>query len=86
MMGNVWEWNETICGYGGYENTPYYGIRGGCFVEYSNGDGLKSSDRGWVSQDTEYYILDFRVASVVPEPVTLLLLGLGGLMLKKRRA
>ena len=84
MMGNVWEWNETICGYGGYENFPFYGIRGNCFVEYSNGDGLKSSDRGWVTRDTEYYILDFRVASV-PEPATLLLLGLGAAMLRKMK-
>jgi len=84
MMGNVWEWNETICGYGGYENTPFYGIRGGCFVPYSNGDGLKSSDRGWVTRDTEYDILSFRVASdIIPEPCTLLLLGLGAAMLRK---
>jgi formylglycine-generating enzyme required for sulfatase activity len=85
MMGNVWEWNETICGYGGYEDTPYYGIRGGCFLPYSNGDGLKSSDRGWVSQDTEYYLLGFRVASEVPEPATLLLLGLGAAIVRRKR-
>jgi hypothetical protein len=45
---------------------------------------LKSSDRGWVTRDTEYYILDFRVASV-PEPATLLLLGLGAAMLRKMK-
>jgi formylglycine-generating enzyme required for sulfatase activity len=84
MMGNVFEWNETICGYGGYENFPFYGIRGGCCYELNTGDGLKSSDRGWVTRDTEYDILSFRIASEVPEPATLLLLGLGAVIVRKR--
>jgi formylglycine-generating enzyme len=77
MMGNFWEWNETTCGYVGYENSPVLGIRGGSWVPYSDGDSLKSSDRGYIGRESEYYMLDFRVASDIPEPCTLLLLGLG---------
>jgi formylglycine-generating enzyme required for sulfatase activity len=83
MMGNVLEWNETICGYGGYENTPFYGLRGGSCYDWNWEDGLKSSDRGWNSQDTEYGILGFRVASI-PEPATLLWLGLGVVIVRSR--
>jgi sulfatase modifying factor 1 len=85
MMGNFWEWNETTCGYTGYENSPVLGIRGGSWVPYSNGDGLKSSDRGYIGRESEYYMLDFRVASDVPEPCTILLFGLGAALLRKKK-
>ncbi|MCP4591141.1 MAG: PEP-CTERM sorting domain-containing protein, partial [bacterium] len=47
---------------------------------------LASSDRlNYVYPDIEGNIFGFRVASDVPEPCSLVLLSLGGLMLLKRR-
>lgn len=76
MMGNVYEWNETLIG-------SYRGIRGG---SYSSSDSmLWSSYRLSIGYPYyELFSLGFRVASV-PEPCSLVLLGLGGLMLRRRR-
>jgi formylglycine-generating enzyme required for sulfatase activity len=76
MMGNIWEWNESL--YGSY----YPCIRGGTFG--SSGIILSSPYRGYDSPYYEYLGIGFRVASV-PEPATLLLLSLGGLALIKKR-
>jgi formylglycine-generating enzyme required for sulfatase activity len=81
MMGNVWEWNETLL-YG-----ICRGVRGGSCT-YTDVYDLASSTRGTLDPGTEYGNFGFRVASVdvVPEPCTLLLLGLGVVMvLRKRR-
>jgi formylglycine-generating enzyme required for sulfatase activity len=76
MMGNVWEWNETIS-YGSDR-----GIRGGEFGSYDY--SLRSSLRyDNYAPNYEYNGLGFRIASV-PEPATLLLLGLGAAMLRKK--
>jgi formylglycine-generating enzyme required for sulfatase activity/predicted small secreted protein len=82
MMGNVWEWNETLF-YGSSR-----GLRGGSYGDYDY--DLESSNRYYLDlgllQYYEYYHVGFRVASV-PEPCSLVLLSLGGLaLLKKRRA
>jgi len=76
MMGNVWEWNETLI-FGSYR-----GLRGGSCDYY---DGyLGSSSQGYDDPTNEYDSIGFRVASV-PEPCTLVLLSLGGLTLMRRR-
>ncbi len=76
MMGNVYEWNEALIG-------SNRGIRGGS--SYSvGGIYLSSSYRNYTIPYDESYGIGFRVASV-PEPTTLLLLGLGGLVLKRRK-
>jgi formylglycine-generating enzyme required for sulfatase activity len=79
MMGNVWEWNETLI------NSSYRGCRGGSYE--SAGDDyvafLKSSYRGSINPNCEDYSLGFRVASV-PEPCSLVLLSLCGLVSRRR--
>jgi formylglycine-generating enzyme len=74
MMGNLSEWNEAIIpsGYG----PIYHGLRGGSWQDGVN--NLKASTR--VTFDPfEGLYLGFRVSEVsaVPEPTTILLLGLG---------
>ena len=78
MMGNVWEWNETLLP--GYSYRVY---RGGSYYSQYNED-LRSSKRAYGNPDREYQNVGFRVASV-PEPCSLVLLSLGGLTLMKRR-
>jgi formylglycine-generating enzyme required for sulfatase activity len=80
MMGNVWELNETLF-YGSNR-----GLRGGSYdlIPYDVGI-LSASYRGASYPYSEYSsYVGFRVASV-PEPATLLLVGLGGLFLRRKR-
>ncbi|MHB9070219.1 MAG: formylglycine-generating enzyme family protein [Sedimentisphaerales bacterium] len=78
MMGNVWEWNETIIG-------PYRGLRGGAYYCYAIDGTLASSYRNALGNPGfEGCDLGFRIASI-PEPCSLLLIGLGGLILRKRQ-
>lgn len=76
--GNVWEWNETPV------TSSTRGVRGGPWNGF--GTDLRSSfrsDNGPAGGDLVN--LGFRVASPVPEPGTLALLGLGLPVLLRRR-
>ena len=73
--GNIWEWNETLIG-------SNHGVRGGSYGNYDN--TLSSSYRLDLNPFHEGEAVGFRVASV-PEPTTLLLLVIGGIILRKKR-
>ena len=79
--GNVFEWNENL----------FYGTdRGLCGGSYIYSDTYFASSSRSIGghlgrlPTAENYDVGFRVASI-PEPTTLLLLGLGGLVLKRRK-
>ena len=80
MGGNVWEWNETLIG-------SSRGLRGGGWNDNHLGAfNLSSSSRLPVDPSFEDDNIGFRLAAV-PEPSTglLVVLGLGGLLLKRRK-
>ena len=76
MMGNLWEWNETLFNSAG-------GVRGGCYGNVGNSHFSSSIRLTSNSTNVESITIGFRVATI-PEPCTLLLFGLGCLLTKKR--
>ncbi len=85
MMGNVSEWMESPFFSGAYLSGYDRSIRGGSFYDFGGRtDNLRSSYRGQSNPYFEDVNVGFRVASV-PEPCTLVLLSLGGLMLRRKR-
>lgn len=82
MMGNMWEWLESPWSKDNFFADATRGNRGGAYgssAPYLNMSGRYPYDPGH-----EHYPLGFRVASV-PEPATLLILALGGLILRRTR-
>ena len=76
--GNVWEWNDAIIG------SLARGTRGGSWSnDFEN--GLRSSDRGggYFPED-ESVAVGFRVA-IVPEPSVVGLMGLGAVLMFRKR-
>ena len=80
MMGNVLEWTENPV-YNGID--LFRRVRGGSYSD-NNDYSLSSIYRYNYYPDSEDAGLGFRVASV-PEPTSLILLSLGGLVLRCRR-
>jgi formylglycine-generating enzyme required for sulfatase activity len=81
MMGNLWEWVENPHNYD-YLPGSLRGVRGGSY--YYDDYYIKSDYRGGMSPNYESDGLAFRVASV-PEPISVVLLSLGGLILRFRK-
>jgi formylglycine-generating enzyme required for sulfatase activity len=85
MMGNVWEWMENPYNDSSYGTTSNRGWRGGSYRSPSL--FLSSSYR--IANEEPYCENDFEVGGLrvasIPEPATLLLLGLGAVMLRKSR-
>jgi formylglycine-generating enzyme required for sulfatase activity len=77
MMGNVWEWNES-------ESTVFSGSylrRSGCYDGRYN--YMKSNGMSITFPENEDNDMGFRIASI-PEPATIFMLGLGGLVILKK--
>jgi len=75
--GNVWEWNDAV-------SSSSRGLRGGSWGS-NVFFGLQSSDRLNLSPAYEDDKLGFRLATSVPEPSSVLMVGLAGLALVTRR-
>jgi formylglycine-generating enzyme required for sulfatase activity len=85
MMGNIWEYIESpfLANEYGTDSTQTRVLRGGMF--WSDEDELTSMKRTSVSGSGESTLIGFRVASDVPEPATMSLLGLGAIAILRRR-
>jgi hypothetical protein len=80
--GNVWEWQESA--FDGVNDSPSENraYRDGSWV--SPEISMRSTERLSITSG-EYLDVGFRVASVVPEPTSVALLGLGAVLFVTRR-
>jgi len=83
--GNVWEWNEPVTYWSGYEAPRR--IRGGSFATASSYLGASFLNADYPRTEVEF--LGFRVVQAIPEPSSLMILAGGVLalagVLRKRR-
>jgi formylglycine-generating enzyme required for sulfatase activity len=85
MMGNLSEWMESPYYAGQYSSDSNRVLRGGSYGQGDYSSGFLSSPvRNGMTPYYEGTGVGFRVASIVPEPCTLLLLGLGGLLIRRK--
>ena len=80
--GNVAEWTDTAYDGSNNSESDSMELRGGLWVNQSS--NLDASTRSYTARDESYWFLGFRVASV-PEPSSLSLLVLGGVVVALRR-
>jgi formylglycine-generating enzyme required for sulfatase activity len=88
MMGNVTEWMESPWDPGAYSSACNRVLRGGCFNDnFFHFPAVDSPSRlGYVAYPyAQGWGQGFRVAAVVPEPCSLVMISLGGLVLIRRR-
>ena len=77
--GNVWEWNEALA------TSSDRGLRGASYYQHAIDGSMHAEYRSlYATPVYEQFHFGFRVAAV-PEPATLSLLCLGGLVLRRRR-
>jgi formylglycine-generating enzyme required for sulfatase activity len=83
--GNVFEWNEQVVSGGALPPSAYRGIRGGSWP--GDGASLAASNRQFDPAENENGFAGFRVASLVPEPGTgvLVMAGLLGLAARRKK-
>ena len=84
QAGNVWELNESLFENPFIPSTYLYGLRGGAWST-TDVNFLHASHAGHNSPTREFKDLGFRVANIIPEPSTLLLGTMAGLVLLWRR-
>ena len=90
MCGNVWEWTESFQ-WGPWVNSVHtYGpmYHGGSYWSSTNLYCNTNYYSGYVAPsvtDTHNFDMGLRIASNVPEPMTISLLVLGGIALIRRK-